>query len=124
MAQHETRRLSPTVRRDDLDCYNAIAGISGYEPMNESLDPAHLLTARNAMQAADAAEVNAEAAWKAARDAANSKEWAFHNLLLSAKDQVIAQFGDDSDQAQAVGLKKKSEYKPRSRNGHVAPTPA
>jgi len=31
--------------------------------------------------------------------------------VLSAKDQVIAQYGRDSNEAQAVGLKKKSERK-------------
>jgi hypothetical protein len=37
-------------------------------------------------------------------------EWEFHNLMLGVKDQVIAQFGKDSTQVQAVGLKRKSEY--------------
>jgi len=41
--------------------------------------------------------------------------------MLGAKKQVLAQFGDDSDQAQAVGLKKKSEYKAPTRNGAPAP---
>jgi hypothetical protein len=35
--------------------------------------------------------------------------------VLGAKDQVIAQFGRDSNEAQAVGLKKKSERKPPAR---------
>jgi phage-related protein len=37
-------------------------------------------------------------------------QWAFHNMILGGKKQVVAQYGDDSDQAQAVGLTKKSEY--------------
>ena len=32
-------------------------------------------------------------------------------MLLGAKDQVIAQYGSDSDQVQSLWLKKKSEYK-------------
>jgi hypothetical protein len=31
--------------------------------------------------------------------------------VLEARKQVIAQYGSDSDQVQAVGLKKKSEYR-------------
>jgi hypothetical protein len=57
---------------------------------------------------------------EAARDAANAAEWALHNLILGAKDQVIAQYGEDSDQVQAIGLKKKSEHK---RPGHHTTTP-
>ncbi len=38
-------------------------------------------------------------------------EWRFHEVMLGAKDQVIAQYGVNSDQVQALGLKKKSERK-------------
>ena len=31
--------------------------------------------------------------------------------MLGVKEQVIAQYGKNSDQVQALGLKKKSEYK-------------
>ncbi len=51
---------------------------------------------------------------EAARDTANAAEWAFHNAMLGAKDQIIAQYGDDSNEVQSLGLKKKSEYKASS----------
>jgi hypothetical protein len=44
-----------------------------------------------------------------------ARERGFHGLILGAKDQIIAQFGRDSNEAQAVGLKKKSERKPPAR---------
>jgi hypothetical protein len=70
-----------------------------------------------ALKIAQDAEVNAQNALDTARDAANAAEWDFHNALLGAKDQVIAQYGKDSDQIQALGLKKKSERKtPVRRN--------
>jgi hypothetical protein len=28
-------------------------------------------------------------------------QWGFHNAILGAKDQVIAQFGDDSNELQS-----------------------
>ncbi|MFZ5821366.1 MAG: hypothetical protein ACOYYJ_15835 [Chloroflexota bacterium] len=37
------------------------------------------------------------------------------NMLLGVKDQVIAQYGKNSDQVQALGLKKKAEYKAPGR---------
>jgi hypothetical protein len=40
-----------------------------------------------------------------------SAERDFHNAILGAKDQVKAQFGKDSNELQALGLKKASEYK-------------
>lgn len=48
---------------------------------------------------------------KTARDTATTAERAFHNAMLVVKKQVSAQYGEDSDEVQAVGLKKKSEYK-------------
>jgi hypothetical protein len=44
------------------------------------------------------------------------KQWAFHNLMLRAKDQVRAQFGRDSNEVQALNLKKTSEYKAPQRS--------
>ncbi|MFZ5908636.1 MAG: hypothetical protein ACOYYU_01315 [Chloroflexota bacterium] len=37
------------------------------------------------------------------------------NMLLGVKEQVIAQYGKNSDQVQALGLKKKAEYKTPGR---------
>ena len=45
----------------------------------------------------------------AARDAAVAAEWAFHNAVLGSKTQVDAQYGENSDQRQSLGRKKKSE---------------
>ena len=41
-------------------------------------------------------------------------------MLLGAKDQVIAQYGSDSDQVQSLGLKKKSDYKALKRKAKKA----
>ncbi len=46
---------------------------------------------------------------KAARDDATSAECDFHNVIIAAKQQVVAQYGVDSDEVQSVGLTKKSE---------------
>ncbi|MDQ1590721.1 MAG: hypothetical protein QOG71_1348 [Pyrinomonadaceae bacterium] len=36
-------------------------------------------------------------------------------MVLGSRDQVVAQFGKDSNEVQAVGLKKASEYKRPAR---------
>jgi hypothetical protein len=54
-----------------------------------------------ALRSAQRAKVNAQNALAAARDAAVAAEWEFHNMILGVKDQVIAQYGKDSDQVQS-----------------------
>ncbi len=62
-------------------------------------------------------EAQAQVDLDSARDNATGAEWSFHNLVLGAKDQVKAQFGDDSNEYQAMGRKKASERRrPRRRN--------
>ena len=111
MAKNETRRLSPKVISEDVDSISALAEVVGYAPVNTvySLDAAQALLKQ--MQESKAKEVQAEAAFRAAKDQATTKEWDFHNMVLGVKDQVRAQFGKDSDELQSIGLKKKVDYK-------------
>lgn len=122
MAKNETRRNSPQVISDDVNSLAALKGVEGYDPSNTDYTVAKLDAAKTAMDTARTAETQAEAALKAARDTANAKEWAFHNTVLGAKQQVVAQFGDDSDEAQAIGYKKKSEWKAPVRNNKPVPS--
>ena len=64
-------------------------------------------------------EAQAQAALDAARDDATAAEWTFHNAILGAKDQVKAQFGDDSNEYAGMGLTKKSERQSPSRADSV-----
>jgi hypothetical protein len=40
------------------------------------------------------------------------------DLISSEKEQVRAQFDKDSDQLEAIGLKRKPEYKPPERRSN------
>lgn len=111
MAKDESKRLPPGTIADDEAAFNALKKVDGYSPSNESYAVTAISQARDEKNAARAAEDQAAAALKTARDVAASKEWAFHNLMLGAKDQVRGQFGKDSVEVQAIGLKRKSEYK-------------
>ena len=61
----------------------------------------------------------------AARDAADDSEYAFHNMILGAKIQVKAQFGESSDEFASLGMKKKVEFRrgrrtaPRNANNPI-----
>jgi hypothetical protein len=63
------------------------------------------------MKGAQDEEFAIQNALATARDSSTAAEWEFHNFMLAVKEQIIAQFGKNSDQLQALGLKKKSEYK-------------
>jgi len=87
----------------------ALEAITGYNPANPVYHlpavPARYRTTRAAAEV----ELRAPNALNAARDAAIAAQWEHHNLILGVTDQVIAQFGADSDEIASLGLKKKSE---------------
>ncbi len=111
MLPTQTRRMKPDVLKADQAAQVTLASMADYKPANAAFSLANVAGALTAMQAAQQAELRAQAALDAARDAAAAAEWRFHEVMLGAKDQVIAQYGVNSDQVQALGLKKKSERK-------------
>lgn len=115
MGKNETKRLKPSLLRFDRECLAALEKVADYAPINKRYTLAFISSAHDDLAHAQQTEEQANATAAAARQNAVAKEWAFHNLMLGAKDQVVAQFGRDSNEAQAVGLKKKSDYKKRTR---------
>ena len=103
MANAKTRPLTPKQLQDDLDAFAALKNIVGYKPSNPDYEISNGNTAKEARTAA------------ASRDDEVAAQWAFHDYVLGTKDQVKAQFGPNSNEIQALGLKKKSEYKSPSR---------
>jgi hypothetical protein len=120
MAKNQNKRLAPAFIQADLDAYIALQSIGGYVPANPAYSLTGAESAMEAMKGAQAVEVNAQNALNTARDAATAAEWEFHNFMLTVKEQVIAQFGKSSDQVQALGLKKKTEYKAPARKAKSA----
>jgi hypothetical protein len=121
MAKNEAIRIRPVVLQADLDAQIALQAISDYKPANAAYAKTVADAKLTAMRAAQTAEVNAMNALATARDAAAAAEWEFHNIMLGVKTQVMAQYGDSSDQMQALGLKKKSERKkPAARKAKAA----
>ena len=113
----ETTRIKPAQIEADVRSLTALQTMTGYAPANQDYTAAAVTAAHASMQSARAAETQAEAAYAAARDNAAAREWEFHNLILGVKDQVTAQFGRNSNEVQALGLKKSSERKaPRRKS--------
>lgn len=115
MARDETKRVNPAVLEADKAAFAALQAITTYAPTNQVYSPMAIDLAHVALLDAQRAEAQMAAAAAAARDTAVASEWEFHNLMLGAKDQVVAQFGRNSNEVQSVGLKKVSEYKSRTR---------
>lgn len=123
MAQFENRRIRPDVLQADREALIAVQNMTGYSPINIAYSVPNLVNAITALEAARNAEINAQNALNAARDAVIAAEWAFHNAILGTKDQVVAQYGADSDEVQAMGLKKKSDRKRPMRRVEMSGRP-
>jgi hypothetical protein len=115
MAKNQNRRIKPSHLTADENIFAALKAIDGYAPANPAYSIEALSATYTQLQSFWDIETQAEAALATARDNSVAKEWEFHNQLLGVKDQVRAQFGKDSNEVQALGLKKTSEYRPRRR---------
>ena len=109
--QNTTRRLRPQLISEDVTSWHGLQTISTYETNRADASAAKLQQAYQAMLAQQQAETEKQALYRAAADAARLAEWEFHNTVLAMKEVVRGKYGLNSDQAQAVGLKKKSDYK-------------
>jgi hypothetical protein len=115
-----TRRLPAKTLSADLDSLNSLGTVEGYVPVRTEASPEALRTRFETMQAVQQRETELQAMLKAAADEARQAEWEFHNSILSMKEAVRAQFGSDSNAAQSIGYKKKSEYKRPRRSAKPA----
>ena len=116
----QSRRLAPSQIAEGEETFAALKAIANYAPANSAYTVAAIEQAYQELQAARTAEVQSDAAAKAASDKVVEKQANFHSLIIGARDQVTAQFGRNSDQSQSVGRKKPSEYKAphrRSKKG-------
>ena len=120
MAKNQNVRLKPVQLQADLDALTALNGFAVYTPANTAYAKTAVTAKYTALKSAQDAELAAQVALATARDAATAAEWEFHNTMLAVKEQVIAQFGKSSDQVQALGLKKKTEYKAPGRKAKAA----
>ena len=111
MAKNQTRRLSSQIVAQDKASLAALQDIDDYKPTNAAYKLPDIEAADDAVDVDRKKETQIAKNARNARDRAVACEWALHNLILGAKKQVIAQYGEDSDEVQAVGLKKKSAYK-------------
>ena len=114
------KRITNAALQADRDALSALEAMKDYDPRLPRYSVASAQAALAALTQKQAAEALAQAALAAARDAAAQAEMDFHAILVGAKEQVRAQYGSDSNEVQALGLKKKSD---RKRPVRRTPTP-
>jgi hypothetical protein len=93
------------------DSLAALKGIQGYAPANSGYTETALTALQTGLDTRTVAATLAEAEAKTKRDDEVSAGWAFHDAVVGMRDSVGAQFGKNSNEFQAVGRKKTSEYK-------------
>ncbi|MGB3672003.1 MAG: hypothetical protein WA984_17955 [Phormidesmis sp.] len=112
-----SRRISPKTITADITAYHGLTTINNYVPVRTEATPSNIQATYDAMVDKQKKETELTAKMKAATDATRQAEAEFHAAVLAMKESVRGQFGPNSDEAQAVGYKKKSEYKrPRRRS--------
>jgi hypothetical protein len=116
VVKDKTKRISAKTLAEDLESLEALETITDYAPANPNLTSAKLKNIKDGMTTKQATETQAQATAAAARDDATASEWALHEAVVGMRDQVVAQFGRSSNQAQSVGRKKDTERKaPKSK---------
>ncbi|MBD2495064.1 hypothetical protein [Nostoc sp. FACHB-280] len=118
--QDTTRRLSRQTIIQDTTSLHGLQTINNYTTTRADATEDALQTAYQKMLTLQQVENEKLTLYRAATDAARLAEWEFHNAVLAMKEVVRGQYGSDSDQAQAVGFKKKSDRKRPSRKKSVA----
>jgi hypothetical protein len=113
--QDTTRRLRLKVISQDITSFHGLQAVSTYNTTRAEASVVNLQQTYQAMLVQQQMETEKLASYRAAVNAARLAEWEFHNAVLAMKEVVRGQYGSDSDQAQAVGLKKKSNRKRPSR---------
>jgi hypothetical protein len=115
MAANETIPVTPGVQADDKAAIAACKQILTYAPRKAIYNQAALDASDTALKTAEDLHTQADAALASARDNLVTAQWARHNLVLGMRGEMKTQFGESSNELQAVGLKKKSEYKSPTR---------
>ncbi|MEB3213421.1 MAG: hypothetical protein VKL39_18880 [Leptolyngbyaceae bacterium] len=118
-AQNTSRRLPSPVINQDLESYSGLSYITDYSTTRQEASAENLQQTHAAMMACRQKELQLEIQLKAAIDESRQAEWEFHNAVLAMKEFVRGQYGSDSNEAQAIGLKKKSERKRPTRKAAV-----
>lgn len=113
MAKGPHRPLTPEGLAKDERTFQALLRLAKYMPPEVAQNIRSLQSHFDQMHAAQAASAEQDAALAVIRERVCRAEREFHRIMLGAKRAVVAQYGEDSDEARAMKIKKTSANKPR-----------
>ncbi|MEI6778717.1 MAG: hypothetical protein WCK70_17595 [Chloroflexales bacterium] len=113
-------RLAPSIIAADRSILMALQGMSDYQPHNSTYSVATMQQYESSMTQAQQAVIRLQEALEQARVVEIETSHAFHEAILGAKDQVIAQYGPDATAVQIIGLTRKSDHKRPTRRKATA----
>lgn len=109
MAKRKVARVTQNILQKDRKIVKAVLALKDYSPANPEFTVVRLREALKKIEEVTAAEKRALDAAAKAREEAIRVELQFHELAIGAKRQVMAQYGDESEEITSLGMKKKSE---------------
>ena len=119
MAKTPSGRVPAKVISEDIQAFHGLATIKDYAPHDPDLTLEAITATHEELMADRAALVRAKIALDIIRDKIGNTEQRFHGQMRGAKDSVRGQYGEDSNELAAMGLKKASEKK--KSNGRSKP---
>jgi LPS O-antigen subunit length determinant protein (WzzB/FepE family) len=112
--------LSKQLLQQDIESLHGLNAVPNYNTTRVEATPEALQTAYQKMLTYQKKSTEQFALYRASEDAARQAEAEFHDAIIAMKEAIRGQFGSDSDAAQAVGLKKKSDRKAPVRQKKLA----
>lgn len=115
MQTRTTRKIKPTDLAADEAVIIAVKNLASYKPVAGMPTVEELLALNANVEAKEEAMMHAETVAMAARDATLGAQWQRREAVMRVKAQVIAQYGRDSDEVKAIGLKRQIDRKRATR---------
>ena len=106
MSKTARKRIPLDVLRADENALFGLRTIEGYQPPNENFTLPVINAAYKRYKDTQEAEARLEKALAAARDESIAAEHDFHDGVGGSKKQVVAIYGDDSNEVVAVGSRR------------------
>jgi len=117
MAKGSHRSLTPEELAKDERAFQAVLRLAKYMPPDIVQNIRSLQSHFDQMRASQVATAEQDAALAVIRENVRRAEGEFHKMILGARREIVAQYGEDSDEARAMGIKKTSGNKSkRSRS--------
>ena len=105
----KNQRLSPNALAELKGEFTNLKNMADYAPFKDEHKVAAIQTVETALDSLIIEEAQAIAKLAALRDSIAESGTEFAQKMKGARQQVIAQFGEDSAEVQALGLKRASD---------------